>query len=381
MASETQSPTEATTVVPAKEEGWPKLALLYLARASGRALWRTYTGENSGILVVAMLVTIAVFAILLRNQGFLTSSNLLDIVRISTPITIMAVPTVFVIACGEIDLSFASVIPNAGLIAAVLMTWGYGAFFSAFVALMFGIGIGLANGIITVALRIPSFVVTLGMLGILQGLSQLITNTNTISIGNSRYLYWFGGGDVGSIPILDLWSLAALVIGSVVLSWTAVGRRVLATGANPSAARFSGISTARIKIGALAASGAAGALAGLHYAAQYGAAEYTTGSTDLLTVIAAAIIGGTALAGGKGSVVGAVVGSLLIGTLNNALILLGLGAPQQLMARGIIIVVAVIVASRTVSRRRVWPWLARVEARTEGVRLTRPRASPASADA
>jgi ribose transport system permease protein len=205
------------------------------------------------------------------------------------------------------------------------------------------------------------------MMGILQGLSQLLTNTNTISIGNPRFLYWFGGGDVGPIPILDLWSLVALVIGAVVLSWTTVGRRVLATGANPNAARFSGISTARIKVGALAASGAAGALAGLLYGAQYGAAEFTAGASDLLTVIAAAIIGGTALAGGKGSVVGAVVGSLLIGTLNNALILQGLGAPQQLIARGIIVVVAVIAASRTVARRQPWSWLARLEARTAGV--------------
>jgi ribose transport system permease protein len=369
--------TELEPAADVQEDARPKrwrldTVWVYPAKWIGRVIWRSYTGENAGILILAMLVTIGVFGILLRDEGFLTSSNLLNIVRISTPITIMAVPTVFVIASGEIDLSFAAVIPNAGLIAASLMSWGYGFLFSSFVAVMFGVGIGLANGLITVLLRIPSFVVTLGMLGILQGLSQLITNTNTISIGNERFLYWFGGGDIGPIPILDLWSLAALVIGSVVLSWTAVGRRVLATGANPNAARFSGISTARVKVGALTASGAAGALAGLLYAAQYGAAEFTAGSSDLLTVIAAAIIGGTALAGGKGSVVGAVVGSLLIGTLNNALILLGLGAPQQLMARGIIVVVAVIAASRTVSRRQPWSWLRRLEARTAGAPLLEP---------
>src|SRR5581483_10510052 len=165
----------------------------------------------------------------------------------------------------EIDLSIAAVIPVSGLISAVLMTWGYGSMFSAFVAVMFGVGVGLANGIVTVAFRIPSFVVTLGMMGILQGLAQKVTNTNTISISNQRFIFWFGGGDVGPIPILDLWSLAALVVGVVILNWTALGRKVLATGANRNAARFSGIRTGRIRIGVLTASGAAGAIAGLLY--------------------------------------------------------------------------------------------------------------------
>jgi ribose transport system permease protein len=110
-------------------------------------------------------------------------------------------------------------------------------------------------------------------------------------------------------------------------------------------------------------SGIAGAIAGLLYDGQYGAAEFTTGQSDLLTVIAAAIIGGTALSGGKGSVLGAVVGSLLMALLNNALILINLGAPEQLIVRGIIIVIAVIVSSRQGRTRDVWRWLARLDAR------------------
>jgi hypothetical protein len=116
----------------------------------------------------------------------------------------------------------------------------------------------------------------------------------------------------------------------------------------------------------------AGALAGLLYDGQYAAAEFSTGGSDLLTVFAAAIIGGTSLMGGMGSVVGAVVGSLLIGTLNNALILINLGAPEQLIARGIIIVVAVILSSRPPSRRQVWHWLARLEGYDAGPVGPRP---------
>jgi len=354
-----------------------RVAWVPVARGAGRVAWRSYTGENAGILVAAMLVIVGVFGIVLRDQGFLTSSNLLQIIRLSATITIMAVATVFVISAGEIDLSIAAVIPVSGLISAVLMTWGYGSMFSAFVAVMFGIGVGLANGIVTVAFRIPSFVVTLGMMGILQGLAQKVTNTNTISISNQRFIFWFGGGDVGPIPILDLWSLAALVVGVVILNWTALGRKVLATGANRNAARFSGIRTGRIRIGVLTASGAAGAIAGLLYNGQFGAAEFTTGSSDLLTVIAATIIGGTLLMGGKGSVVGAVVGSLLIGTLNNALVLLNLGAPDQLIVRGLIIVVAVIASSRQTRSREPWRWLAALEARQ--VRLWGPPSAAESA--
>jgi ribose transport system permease protein len=139
-----------------------------------------------------------------------------------------------------------------------------------------------------------------------------------------------------------------------------VGRRVLATGANAPAARFSGIRTGRVKIGVLTTSGAAGGLAGVLYDGQYAAANFTIGSTDLLSVISAAIIGGAALEGGKGTVLGAVVASLLVGTLNNALVLVGFGAPQQVMVQGVIIVAAVVVSSRP-GRRARWRWLVALE--------------------
>ncbi len=333
-----------------------------VARSAGRSAWRAYTGENSGILFTALLIVVAIFGFLLRDQGFLTIDNMLNIVRLSATITVMAVATVFVISAGEIDLSIAAVIPVAALIAAVLMAAHWPFLIAVLVAVAFGALAGLINGLITVGFGIPSFVVTLGMMGILQGLSQKITNTVTISISSDAFLFWFGIGQIGPIPILDIWSLAAFIVGAVLLSRTALGRRVLATGANRSAARFSGIRTGRIRIGVLLFSGVAGAIAGLLYDGQFGAAEFTTGSSDLLTVIAAAIIGGTSLAGGKGSVLGAVIGSLLMALLNNALILINLGAPEQLIVRGVIIVIAVIVSSRQAGRRDVWRWLAALEA-------------------
>lgn len=333
---------------------------LRLRRSVGMIAWGAYRGDNPGLLIGAMLIVIAVFAYLLRDTGFMSPINLLNIVRISTTITIMAIPMVFVLCAGEIDLSVASIVPVAALITAVLLSWDYNFVLAALVGVLFGAGVGLLNGLAVVFFRIPSFVVTLGAMGIMQGLAQIVTNATTVSISNESFLFWFGSGSFGPIPILALWSLGGLIIGSTILSKTAIGRRVLATGANKNAARFSGIRTGRIKIGVLTASGAAGALAGILYNGQWAAANFTLGSSDLLSVISAAIIGGAALEGGKGTVLGAVVASLLVGTLNNALILVGFGAPEQVMVQGVIVVAAVVLSSRG-GRRARWNWLVRLE--------------------
>jgi ribose transport system permease protein len=329
-------------------------------RSVGWALWRAARGDNPGILIGTMIVIIAIFAVILGDTGFMATANLLAIVRLATTITVMAVATVYVLCASEIDLSIASIIPVSALIAAVLLSWHYHFLVAAGAAVAFGALVGLANGLVTVFFGIPSFAVTLGSMGIMQGLAQIVTHTNTISISDEQFLFWFGLGSVGPVPILVLWSLATLIVGEVILSFTALGRRVLATGANAHAARFSGIRTERVKVGVMIASGASGALAGVLYDGQYAAGNFTLGSTDLLSVIAAAIIGGASLSGGKGSVIGAVVASLLVGTLNNGLVLAGFGAPEQLMVQGIIIVAAVIVSSRN-GRGPLWRWLATLE--------------------
>lgn len=312
----------------------------------GQYFARAYRGENSGALILAMILIITVFAVVLRDTNYLSATNLLGIVRQTAAITVMAIPTVFVISSGEIDLSIAAVVPVAAFVAALILP-GAGFMIAVLAALAFGALVGFLNGVIAVRFQIPSFVVTLGMLSVLTGLSLRITNVQSIAITDPTFLAVFGEGKVGPVPVLVIWPLAVAIAGHVILTYTATGRAVLATGANQAAARFSGIRTNRVKILGLTFSGVAGALAGLLYSGQFAAASYTLGTTDLLTVIAAVIIGGTALMGGKGSVVGAVVGSLLIGTLNNGLVIIGLANPEQLMARGLIIIAAVMFSART----------------------------------
>jgi ribose transport system permease protein len=307
---------------------------------------RAYRGENSGLLLVVIVLVVGIFGILLRNTTFLGSSNLISIVETTTAVSVMAVPTVFVICSGEIDLSFATVVPVSAYIAALQLQDGHGIVLAIVAALAFGAGVGIVNGIVTVIFGIPSFVVTLGMLGVLQGYSEAITNSATLSVSNEDFLKIFGAGSVGGVSSLVLWSLGVTIVGGVILAYTPIGRHVLATGANPNAARFSGIKTGRVKIAVLMFSGIGGALGGLIYLGQFTAATYTLGSSDLLNVLAAVIVGGTVLAGGQGSVVGAFIGSLLIGLIGNALIIIGLATPEQLMARGLIIILAVILSSR-----------------------------------
>ncbi|GEM_PF-85201 len=307
---------------------------------------RAYRGENSGLLLIVMLAVVVIFGILLRDTAFLSWSNLVSIVETTAAVTVMAVPTVFVVCSGEIDLSFSTVVPVSAYIAAVMLAHGWGIALAVVTACAFGAGAGLINGLVTVIFQIPSFVVTLGMLGILQGYSQVITNSATVTVTNQTFLKIFAQGNVGPVNALVIWSLGAVIVGGFILAYTPTGRHVLATGANPNAARFSGIKTGRVKVMVLMFSGIGGALGGLLYLGQFTAATYTLGSSDLLNVLAAVIVGGTVLAGGKGSVVGALIGSLLIGLIGNALIILGLASPEQLMVRGLIVILAVILSSR-----------------------------------
>ena len=160
---------------------------LRLRRWVGTVAWGAYRGDNPGILIGAMLILIAIFAYLLRDTGFMSPINLLSIVRVSTTITIMAVAIVFVLCAGEIDLSIAAIVPVSALITAVLLSWDYNFVLAGLIGVLFGAGVGLMNGLAVVFFKIPSFVVTLGSMGIMQGLAQIVTNASTVSIADEFF--------------------------------------------------------------------------------------------------------------------------------------------------------------------------------------------------
>lgn len=301
------------------------------------------------VVYVGFLLIFAVFAVVLRDDGFLTTSNLLNIVQQTAPVTIMAIGMVYVLTSGEIDLSVGSVVAISALTAAVVMREHHW-----LVGVVAGLGagavIGLVNGTLVAYVRLPSFLVTLATMGLLAGVARWMTNLQSVPVTDATFTGLFGSGSLFGIPSLVIWTALAVTIGHYVYRETRFGAHVLATGDNPRAARAAGIKVDRLRLKVLVLGSMCAALAGLLYLGRIQGARYTLGETDLLTVIAAVIVGGTRLTGGTGTVVGALVGSLLMGMLNNGLILMGLAVSEQMIVRGLIILAAVALTLREPQR-------------------------------
>jgi ribose transport system permease protein len=300
---------------------------------------------RQNILYLGFVLLFVVFAVTLGDQGFTNSNNLLNIVRQTATISVMAVAVTFVIGAAEIDLSVGAVAGLSSVIAAMALQ-SYGLVPGIAAGLLVGVAVGVINGTLVVGIGIPSFLVTLGMLGIAHGTAQWITNSAPQPILNNQFNELFGSGEIGPIPTLVIWTAVAVAIGHVVLRHTRFGRGVLATGGNAEAARFSGVPAARIKFTVMMVSSIVAAIAGMLYAGRLESGRFQWGEGDELSVIAAVILGGTSLFGGRASVIGALLGSLMIGLINNGLTLMGLEFSQQQIIRGAIIIAAVALAPR-----------------------------------
>ena len=297
------------------------------------------------VVYLGFFAILLFFTVMLWDRGFVSPDNLMSIVRQTTPVTIMAIGMTFAMSAGEIDLSVGSIVALAALVAALLLR---DSTMPVAIAggLVVGLIIGAINGVLTVRLRLPSLLVTLGTLGIVSGLARSITDLQAVPIQNDTFTGIFGSGSISGVSSLFIWTCLALIVGHCALHNTVFGRHVLATGGERSAASSQGISTDRIKVLTLMISGGTAAIAGLLYAGRLHGARYTLGEADLLTVIAAVVIGGTSLFGGRGNVIGSVIGSLILGMLNNGLILMGFSVSDQMMARGVILILAVALSLR-----------------------------------
>jgi ribose transport system permease protein len=312
---------------------------------SDRVPRRSRRSLSGFVVYFGLIAVFLLFSVTLRDAGFLTPDNIANILRQTAMVSVMAFGMTFALSAGEIDLSIGQVVGLASLVAAVLLR-DFGILLAVPAALLVGVAVGLVNGLLTTRLRIPSFLVTLGTAGIVGGLARILTDLQAVPVTDELFTSIFGSGEIGYFSSLFLWTMVALVIAHVVYRKTTFGRQVLATGGNRTAARFSGIATDRVRTAVLVISASTAAMAGIMYAARLHGARYTLGEADLLTVIAASVIGGTSMAGGRGSMVGALVGSLLMGVLNNGLILMRLSVSEQMIVRGAIIVIAVAISLR-----------------------------------
>ena len=310
-----------------------------------KLLQKLLRGERPYMLYIAFLILLVVFS--LSSPWFLSVENFLNIGRQTTLVSIIAVGMTFVIVARQIDLSVASTLALSGMAAALAMShvnnsWVVGAV----AGLGTGALVGLLNGILTTQLSIPSFLVTLGTLSMARGLAMMVTNTKPVIITNETYFAIFGEGTFLGMPVPIAWTFAAMIVGVLLLHYNVFGRRIYAVGGNPTAALYSGINTKWVTTSAFVLTGTLAGLAALVLSARSHAARPDVVQGMELDVIAAVILGGCSLFGGRGYILGTLFGSLIIGTLNNGLVLLGVSSPMQLVIKGAIIVAAVAFTKR-----------------------------------
>lgn len=297
------------------------------------------------IVYISFLIVLSFFSIILHDKGFLSYGNMMNVLRQTAMISVMAVGMTFTISAGEIDLSIGAIVALSALVSALAVR-ELGLLIAVVLGLLVGTIFGFINGVIISKMRIPSFLVTLGTSSIIGGLARTITNLEAVPITNKTYNFIFGSGDIGPISTLFLWTIIIMVIGHYIYRKTPFGRAVLAVGGNRSAARFSGIKVEKIQVAVMTISAVCASFAGILYAGRLHGARYTLGEADIMTVIAAVVIGGTSFTGGRGTIVGAIIGSIIMGMLNNGLLLMGLSVSEQMIAKGIIIILAVSLSLR-----------------------------------
>lgn len=315
---------------------------------SGMASARTETSLGriipvlrSGSIVIVFLVIAGFFAA--TTPYFMSWLNWLNIFRQSSINGILAIGVTFVILTKGIDLSVGSVMALAGMVAAHLVTDSnpYWVGFAILTGIVVGSALGLVNGVLVSLIRVPPFVATLGMLSVARGLTLIVSNGQPTA-NLSQEFRWIGTGYLAGIPAPIVILIAVFLIGWVVLNYTTFGRYVYAVGGNEKAARTSGIATRSICAATYVISGLLAGLAGLVLTARTTAALPQAGIGYELDAIAAVVIGGTSLSGGRGSLVGTLFGALIIGTINNGMDLMGVSSYYQQVLKGLIIIVAVI---------------------------------------
>ncbi|MCU8200323.1 ribose ABC transporter permease [Vibrio vulnificus] len=297
--------------------------------------------------LIALLFLIVVVSFL--NPNFFTVDNILNILRQTSVNAIIAVGMTLVILTAGIDLSVGSVLALCGAFAASLVAMEVPVLIAVPTALLAGAALGAISGVIIAKGKVQAFIATLVTMTLLRGVTMVYTDGRPISTGftdTADAFAWFGTGYALGIPV-PVWLMVIVFAAAwYLLNHTRFGRYVYALGGNESATRLSGINVDKVKIGVYASCGLLAALAGIIVTSRLSSAQPTAGMGYELDAIAAVVLGGTSLMGGKGRIMGTLIGALIIGFLNNALNLLDVSSYYQMIAKAAVILLAVMVDNK-----------------------------------
>ena len=294
-------------------------------------------GPLLGLFLIVIVITIL-------NPSFMTTDNVLNILRQVSISALIAFGMTFVILTGGIDLSVGSTLALTGAVAATMLASGIDPVLTILAALLLGAVLGAVNGVIIAKGKVAPFIATLATMTIYRGLTLVYTDGRPVSeLGNEITFQMLGKGYFFGIPVPVCTMILAFIVLYVIMHKTTFGRRVYAVGGNEAASKLSGINVDRVKIAVYSLTGMLAALSALILTSRLNSAQPTAGTSYELDAIAAVVLGGTSLTGGKGWIFGTLVGALIIGVLNNGLNLIGVSSFFQQVVKGIVILIAVLI--------------------------------------
>ena len=293
-------------------------------------------GPVIGLLLIVVIISI-------MSPSFLTMNNLLNVLRQVSINALIAFGMTFVILTGGIDLSVGSILALTGAVTAGMMSGGLDPILAMILGALLGVLLGAINGLIIAKGKVAPFIATLATMTIFRGLTLVYTEGRPISgLGDSMAFQMLGKGYLFGIPVPVITMSISFAVLYFILKKTTFGRRVYAVGGNEEASRLSGINVDRIKIYVYSLAGGLTAIAALILTSRLNSAQPTAGNMFELDAIAAVVLGGTSLTGGRGWIVGTLVGALIIGVLNNGLNLIGVSSFFQQVVKGAVILIAVL---------------------------------------
>ncbi len=294
-------------------------------------------------MVLVFVLMVIVFSILSRS--FFTFANFINIANQTATVSVVAFGMTMVMLSGGIDLSVGSLVSLSAVVCALLLGRQVNMVGAMLISVLSGVAFGFLNGFISVRWAIQPFLVTLGSMSIARGLSLILSGGRTVYIESKLFLNVTGRGYVGPVPVLFIWTLAFFCLALIVMNLTTFGRRVRAVGGNLTAARQAGLRVNWLRIRIFMISGALAAFSGLMLAGRLSSGLPTVGVGMELDAIAASVLGGTGFQGEGGAMVGTLFGALVLGTVINGLTILGVNPYVQEITKGVIIVLAVLLAN------------------------------------